>query len=115
MAKENAGMRLRKRQAAIQKPSEITITKTQTEIYPPQDQTVSTKGVINAEWRGQSLSRSVSQRFGQSASGLNGQEQEGNRFDLFVIGLQGVINRPEVKQHLRLYTLYAWLFIFLFS
>lgn len=53
------------------------------------------------EWKDQSLSRSVSLRFGQSASGLNGQEQEENRFDLFVIGLQGVINRPELKQHLR--------------
>lgn len=27
--------------------------------------------------------------------------EEESRFDLFVIGLQGVINRPELKQHLR--------------
>lgn len=37
--------------------------------------------------------------------GLNrlhdGQGQEESRFDPFIIGLQGVINRPELKQHLR--------------
>ena len=50
------------------------------------------------------VGRSVSQWYGQSASGLDqlcgGQGEEESRFDVFVIGLQGVINRPELKQHL---------------
>lgn len=63
----------------------------------------SAQRAISVEWKRQSLSESV----GQSViwSGLNwlhdGQGQEESRFDLFVIGLQGVINRPELKQHLR--------------
>lgn len=43
MMKENAEMRSL-RQDGHSKPSDTTITKTQTEMYPPQDQTISKNG-----------------------------------------------------------------------
>lgn len=88
------------------KPSEITITQTQTESYPPQDHTIPTKG--NQCRMGKAVIESVSQSVSDNVNQPLGwigyvmvREEEENRFDLFVIGLQGVINRPELKQHLR--------------
>lgn len=76
----------------------------QTEIYPPQDHSISTKG--NQCGMEKTVIESISQWRGQSSSGMNwphdgqGQKEE-SRFDLFIICLQWVINRPELKQHLK--------------